>query len=76
METLEECDDSILSNRETYWIEKLHTYRDGYNATLGGDGKPYIDYEEIEKVYLKCLCVKETARKTGYDDETISSYIK
>lgn len=76
VETLEECDDSILSDRETHWIEQLGTYRNGYNATLGGDGKSYIDYEEIESIYLKCLCVKETAKRTGHDDEMISSYVR
>ena len=33
--------------REIYWIQKLNTYHFGYNATLGGDGKHYINYNEI-----------------------------
>lgn len=33
--------------REKYWIEYLGTYKNGYNATLGGDGKHYLDYDLI-----------------------------
>lgn len=34
---LEECPEEKLKEREIFWIEKLDTYRKGYNATLGGD---------------------------------------
>ena len=36
---LEECDKSVLSEREIYYIKELNTKRpDGYNLTDGGDG--------------------------------------
>lgn len=36
---LETCDETIVNNREKYWIEKLNTYYpNGYNMTIGGDG--------------------------------------
>lgn len=44
---LEECDNSKASEREQYWIERLNTYTNGYNATFGGDGKPYIDQDKV-----------------------------
>ena len=34
---LEECEESMLAEREIYWIDKLQTYKNGYNETLGGD---------------------------------------
>lgn len=35
----------LLSDRETYWIEKLGTYgSNGYNATKGGDGKTLYNH--------------------------------
>lgn len=49
IECLEELEDeSMLSEREIYWIKELGTYgRDGYNATKGGDGSILYDYNEI-----------------------------
>lgn len=49
IEELEQVEDeSILSEREIYWIQELQTYgRNGYNATKGGDGKILYDYNEI-----------------------------
>lgn len=47
VETLEEVEEDILSQREEYWITKLDTYSNGYNATLGGDGKVLYDYDKI-----------------------------
>lgn len=36
---IEECDDTIVNDREIFWIEKLNSCGNkGYNATLGGDG--------------------------------------
>lgn len=34
---LEECSIEELNQKETYWIEKLQTYKKGYNCNLGGD---------------------------------------
>lgn len=37
---LEECPKELLCEREVFWIEKLKSYSDGYNATIGGDMIP------------------------------------
>jgi len=42
---LEETDDP--DEREQYWIHTLDTYHNGYNATLGGEGKPLYDHDAI-----------------------------
>ena len=49
IELLEETDNP--EERECFWIEKLGTYGHGYNATRGGDGKRYLDYDEIVRQY-------------------------
>ena len=36
---LEECDSENAEEREIYWIEYYNSYKNGYNATKGGDGK-------------------------------------
>ena len=48
--------------REIYWIEHKQTFKYGYNATKGGEGKRYIDYEEVVAVYNKVQNCKQTAR--------------
>jgi hypothetical protein len=44
IELIEECPIEKLNEREQYWIAKKDTYHNGYNATIGGDGKRLIDY--------------------------------
>lgn len=65
--TLEECDESLLAEREIYWIEKLGTYKNGYNATLGGDGKRIIDQEKVIELYDKYQVINKVASELGCD---------
>lgn len=37
---LEQCEEKELKEKEIYWINKLNTYKNGYNATPGGDMPP------------------------------------
>lgn len=48
VELVEETDNP--EEREQYWIKFYNSYKEGYNATLGGDGKSYISKDEIEKI--------------------------
>ena len=47
IELIEETD--IPEERERYWIEFYNSYHDGYNATLGGDGKCLFDHKLLAK---------------------------
>lgn len=47
IELVEECDTEIASQREQYWIGYYKGYSDGYNATLGGDGKQLFNHQKI-----------------------------
>lgn len=40
-EVLEECDTSLLDEKEVYYINLYNSYKEGYNATLGGQGKGF-----------------------------------
>ena len=64
---IEECDDSILSDREIYWIDKLGSYKNGYNSTLGGDGNSRynFDKENIKQQYLSGLSCTRIAKEIG-----------
>lgn len=78
VECLEEVEDeSILSEREIYWIDKLQTYgKDGYNATKGGDGKILYDYREIIEIYSLGYNIKQTAEKVGCCEDTVQNVLR
>ncbi len=47
---IEICDEFELNEKEKYWIEKLESFKNGYNLTNGGDGtRGYIFTEEDRK---------------------------
>lgn len=68
---LENCDEAILSEREIYWIEKLDTYKNGYNATLGGEGRKNIDQKEVIKSYKTNQVINKVASELGHDKKSI-----
>ena len=39
IEIIEEVEEDFLGEREIFWISHFNTYEEGYNATMGGDGK-------------------------------------
>lgn len=71
IEEVEECSEKELSEREKYWIEFYHSFHDGYNATTGGDGKQYADYDLIYKLFQEGKTCKEIKQITNYDGKTI-----
>ena len=76
IKTLEECLPEESSDREVYWIEKLDTYHNGYNATYGGDGKNYINYEQVINLYQQGHTQKEVAQLVGCCTDTVRSILK
>lgn len=70
---LEKCSLEELNDKEIYWIEKLGSFKYGYNATAGGDGKQTADYDLIIKYYNLYHNIAEVHRQLGYDYETIKS---
>lgn len=71
IEEVEKCSEKELSEREKYWIEFYHSFHDGYNATTGGDGKQYADYDLIYKLFQEGKTCKEIKQITNYDGKTI-----
>ena len=47
IEQIEECDSTIVDEREIFWISFYNTYQEGYNCTLGGEGS-LLNYDEKE----------------------------
>ncbi len=71
IELVEECDFSILSDREQYWITYYNSFENGYNATLGGDGTPSANYELIWELWLDNYNITQIHYITNHDVGTI-----
>lgn len=76
IEQIEECDADILSEREQYWIRYYDTYKDGYNATLGGEGDTLLDYDNIITTYLKMHNASQVARTFGCSKDSVYAILK
>lgn len=76
IETIEECDGQIADEREKYWIEQYRSFKNGYNATIGGDGKPYLDYDLIINTYKITNSIVETAKICQCNEKTVSLILK
>lgn len=62
---LEYCSLEQLAEREKYWIAYYDTYNNGYNATLGGDGRASIDHNLVIQDFEKTGFCKTTAENLG-----------
>lgn len=71
---LEETDNP--EEQEIYWIELTGSFKNGYNATRGGDGRRYLDYDAIIKEYEKCHNQKEVALKFHINERSVRNILK
>ena len=74
IEIIEET--SIPEEREIFWTEQKRSFKNGYNATIGGDGKPYLDYDLIIATYNELQSIRDTALKIGCNETTVSRILK
>lgn len=59
---IEECSEKIVNEREKYWIEYYGSFKYGYNATKGGDGKSYLDYDLIFSLWKQGKTIQEITK--------------
>ena len=71
IELVEECSWSSASNQERYWIEYFGSFKNGYNATLGGDGKILKDEKRILQVFNQTKDTNLTAIECNTNPETV-----
>lgn len=74
IELIEETDKP--EEREIYWIEKEQSFKYGYNATLGGDGKRYIDYDLVVSTYNSIQNINEVAKKLNISKDSVNNILK
>ena len=75
IEEVEQCSNSIINERERYWIDFYGSYSNGYNATKGGDGKSYADVDAIITLWNEGKNIKEIFEITGHDHKTITKHL-
>ena len=74
IEEIEQCND--IENREKYWIEYYDSYNNGYNATLGGDGKTLINYDLVVEKFKKGMTITEISNELHHDIGQLSKILK
>lgn len=76
IETIEECEDSQLSQHEIYWIGYYNSYKNGYNSTLGGEGVAYYNYEEMLKEWQEGYSITQIAQKHGAHPDVVGKILR
>ena len=62
--------------REIYWIEQYRSFKNGYNATLGGDGRAYLDYDVLIAAYKKNPNISQISKLYNCNEKHLSSILK
>lgn len=73
IELIEETDSP--EEREIYWIEQLKSFKKGYNATQGGDGRSYIDYDKVIALYQEYKNCKIVAELMNIGSDTVATIL-
>ena len=68
-------DFNALLKREEYWIDYYGTFKNGLNATKGGDGYKVRDSEEIIKLWNDGHCVRDISLLLKSDAATILRHL-
>ena len=73
---IEECDQSLLNEREKFYIKKFNSYHNGYNSTLGGEGTLTYELDEDEVIDLyRTIGIEKIAHKYGCHTKVIKSIL-
>ena len=78
-EVIEKCSNSILDDREKYWISFYNTVKDGYNEALGGKGKPLWTNKKLlacRDLYNEGWLLQDIADVFNSNAKTVSKKLK
>lgn len=76
IELVASCKEEDLSDQEIYYISVYNTYKCGYNATKGGDGKILYDHQQIIDLYKSGLSQQKVAEQIGCHVDTVRKVLK
>ena len=74
IQLIEETDNP--EERERFWIEQKGSFKNGYNATLGGDGKKYLDYDLLINTYKEIKNIHKVAELMSVDESYLGKILK
>lgn len=79
IELIEECENSLLNNREKYWIQYFDSLYNGYNATPGGESCPPSRSKPVDQIDINTNQVihtfknaREVERELGIANQYVS----
>lgn len=72
---IDECDESLLNEREEYWIKQYNTFVEGYNATTGG-GKVIFNEETKQKIGVSVSNAMLDKRTDEWNDKIRQNHLK
>ena len=77
IECIEECDDSLLNEREQYWIKQYDSFETGYNQTIGGQSYTVMTNKmsEVLSLWESGLTINRIITITGLNVETVRGYL-
>lgn len=77
VELVESCHVSQIAEREAYWVEQYDSYNSGYNATLGGDGKPVRNYQEVSDDFMKSnMSMRKYSQENNMKEVTLRNALR
>lgn len=76
IETIEECDNSLLNQREIYWIQYYNSCDDGYNLTYGGDGGLAYAPDKLLSLWDEGYGVKFIAKQINKGRNSVALMLK
>lgn len=69
IELIEETDQPM--EREIYWIKYYDSYHNGYNATMGGEGRTQYDHNKIFELYSQGYMIKDICKILGCEETIV-----
>lgn len=76
IELIDSCEERELSDKEIYYISIYDTYKHGYNATKGGDGKMLYNHQQIIDLYKTGISAEKVAKQIGCHVDTVKKVLK
>lgn len=73
---IEECEQSLLNEREKFWIAYYNSFKQGYNMTTGGDGAELIGRDTIYHLWDEGLSMGDIADRVQCSPITVSRIVR